>query len=272
MNFWIRRCGERRIAVYLDHERRRDRLATLFANVDAFLHPNPREPFGIAPLEAMAAGTPLVAPNSGGVTAYAHAGNAWLSEPTGEGFARSILDMAETRMYALRASLRHGKRRCNTVGPRSARGSMRCIAIFTPAPRASGPNWSRRFTRHRAIGWAWSSVQSKANRESRCRLEGWSRVRPTKHLFCWLRRWFLGCMVSPPSLMDDVDAVQGQIALNMLDSGDWVTPHLNGIAYMEKAPLKYWMMAVAFQIFGVHDWASRIPVRGQLWCCAGWCF
>jgi 4-amino-4-deoxy-L-arabinose transferase-like glycosyltransferase len=74
---------------------------------------------------------------------------------------------------------------------------------------------------------------------------------------------FLGCIVSPPSLMDDVDAVQGQIARNMLDSGDWVTPHLNGITYMEKAPLKYWMMAVAFQIFGVHDWASRIPVSGS---------
>ncbi|MEI9815229.1 MAG: glycosyltransferase family 39 protein [Acidobacteriota bacterium] len=74
---------------------------------------------------------------------------------------------------------------------------------------------------------------------------------------------FLGCMVSPPSLMDDVDAVQGQIARNMLDSGDWVTPHLNGIAYMEKAPLKYWMMAGAFKIFGVHDWASRIPVSGS---------
>jgi 4-amino-4-deoxy-L-arabinose transferase-like glycosyltransferase len=74
---------------------------------------------------------------------------------------------------------------------------------------------------------------------------------------------FLGCIVSPPSLMDDVDAVQGQIARNMLDSGDWVTPHLNGIAYMEKAPLKYWMMAAAFQIFGVHDWASRIPVSGS---------
>jgi 4-amino-4-deoxy-L-arabinose transferase-like glycosyltransferase len=74
---------------------------------------------------------------------------------------------------------------------------------------------------------------------------------------------FLGCIVSPPSLMDDVDAVQAQIARNMLDSGDWVTPHLNGIAYMEKAPLKYWMMAAAFQLFGVHDWASRLPVSGS---------
>jgi 4-amino-4-deoxy-L-arabinose transferase-like glycosyltransferase len=71
---------------------------------------------------------------------------------------------------------------------------------------------------------------------------------------------FLGCMVSPPSLMDDVDAVQGQIARNMLQSGDWVTARLDGVAYLEKSPLKYWMMACSFAIFGPYDWAARIPI------------
>jgi len=71
---------------------------------------------------------------------------------------------------------------------------------------------------------------------------------------------FLGCILSPPSLMDDVDAVQAQIARNMLQSGDWVTARLDGISYLEKSPLKYWMIAVSFVIFGVHDWAARIPI------------
>src|SRR5277367_579469 len=71
---------------------------------------------------------------------------------------------------------------------------------------------------------------------------------------------FLGCIVSPPSLMDDVDAVQAQIARNMLDSGDWVTARLDGVAYLEKPPLLYWMIAVSYKIFGVHDWSARIPV------------
>src|SRR5215469_4609814 len=71
---------------------------------------------------------------------------------------------------------------------------------------------------------------------------------------------FLGCIISPPSLMDDVDAVQAQIARNMLDSGDWVTARLDGIAYLEKSPLKYWMIATSFAIFGPHDWAARIPL------------
>ncbi len=60
--------------------------------------------------------------------------------------------------------------------------------------------------------------------------------------------------------MDDVDAVQAQIARNMLDSGDWVTARLDGVAYLEKSPLKYWMIAVSYMIFGVHDWAARIPM------------
>src|SRR5262247_1147930 len=56
---------------------------------------------------------------------------------------------------------------------------------------------------------------------------------------------FFGCIISPPSLMDDVDAVQGQIARNMLQSGDWVTARLDGVKYLEKSPLKYWMIAVS---------------------------
>ena len=43
-------------------------------------------------------------------------------------------------------------------------------------------------------------------------------------------------------------------------SGDWVTARLDGVAYLEKPPLIYWMIAVSFKVFGVHDWVARIPV------------
>jgi len=71
---------------------------------------------------------------------------------------------------------------------------------------------------------------------------------------------YLGCILSPPSLMDDVDAVQAQIARNMLTSHDWVTARIDGVIYLEKSPLIYWMIAVAYKIFGAFDWAARIPV------------
>src|SRR4029077_8386126 len=70
---------------------------------------------------------------------------------------------------------------------------------------------------------------------------------------------FWGCIVSPPGLMDDVDAVHGQIPRNMIRSGDWVIPHLDGVAYVEKAPLPYWLIAICYLILGVHDWVARIP-------------
>lgn len=80
---------------------------------------------------------------------------------------------------------------------------------------------------------------------------------------------YVATLFAPPHLMDDVDAVQAQIARNMLESGDWVTARLDGIPYLEKSPLKYWMMAVSFQVFGVSDWAARLPVvAGILALCA----
>jgi len=60
--------------------------------------------------------------------------------------------------------------------------------------------------------------------------------------------------------MDDVDAVQAQIARNMLSSGDWVTAHIDGVIYLEKAPLIYWIIAGFFKFFGAYDWVARIPI------------
>jgi 4-amino-4-deoxy-L-arabinose transferase-like glycosyltransferase len=71
---------------------------------------------------------------------------------------------------------------------------------------------------------------------------------------------FLVSIISPPALMDDMDSTQAQIARTMLDSGNWVTARLDGVAYLEKAPLKYWLIAICYEIFGVHDWAARIPL------------
>ena len=87
-----------------------------------------------------------------------------------------------------------------------------------------------------------------------------------KHLYLYLAILLvsgavsLGCRISPPSLMDDVDATQATIARNMLVSGDWVTAHIDKIAFLEKPPMIYWSMAISYKVFGVHDWAARIPV------------
>src|SRR5258708_7331522 len=87
-----RRRGPGRVT-FLGQIGDRAALADLYANCDIFIHPNPREPFGIAPLEAMASGLALVAPNAGGVTSYANGSNAWLAEPDADAFAAAVEDV-----------------------------------------------------------------------------------------------------------------------------------------------------------------------------------
>jgi glycosyltransferase involved in cell wall biosynthesis len=77
-------------AKFLGHLTDKEKLAALYANADVFVHPNPHEPFGIAPLEAMASGVPVVAPNSGGLLSYASNENAWLVAPVAKEFAAAV--------------------------------------------------------------------------------------------------------------------------------------------------------------------------------------
>jgi 4-amino-4-deoxy-L-arabinose transferase-like glycosyltransferase len=63
-----------------------------------------------------------------------------------------------------------------------------------------------------------------------------------------------------PGLLDDVDSVYIQIAREMLRRHDFVTPTIDGIRFFDKPPLMYWMAAASMHIFGVHDWAARLPL------------
>lgn len=49
-----------------------------------------------------------------------------------------------------------------------------------------------------------------------------------------------------------------EIPREMVVSGDWVTPRLNGLKYFEKPPLQYWATAIAYEAFGEHQWTSRL--------------
>ena len=64
-----------------------------------------------------------------------------------------------------------------------------------------------------------------------------------------------------PPLMDDADASHADAGREILTRGDWVTLHENGIRYLEKAPLPYWGMAVAFKLFGVSAWSARLALH-----------
>src|SRR6202171_1550103 len=50
-----------------------------------------------------------------------------------------------------------------------------------------------------------------------------------------------------------------QVAREMLERRDWITPVLGGRPWLEKPPLYYWQAMLAYRIFGVSDWAGRLP-------------
>ena len=66
--------------------------------------------------------------------------------------------------------------------------------------------------------------------------------------------------LSRPALLDDADTVHAEAAREMLQRHDWVTLYVNGIRYLEKAPLMYWSVAASYTLFGVSEWSTRLPL------------
>jgi 4-amino-4-deoxy-L-arabinose transferase-like glycosyltransferase len=70
---------------------------------------------------------------------------------------------------------------------------------------------------------------------------------------------YFGALFSP-ALLDDADSTHAEAAREMFVSGDYVTLHINGVRYLEKAPLPYWLVAISYHVFGVNEFATRLPM------------
>jgi len=77
-----------------------------------------------------------------------------------------------------------------------------------------------------------------------------------------------------PPLMDDVDAAHAQAAQHFAESGDWVTTKINGIRYIEKPPLPYWLSGLLYRVFGENVFATHLPnalaMLGLTWLACYW--
>jgi len=61
------------------------------------------------------------------------------------------------------------------------------------------------------------------------------------------------------AVIDYDEGHYSQVALQMIQRGDWVTPYANGVRFLEKPPLLYWLTAASFRVFGVNEFALRLP-------------
>ncbi|MGD0857955.1 MAG: glycosyltransferase family 39 protein [Terracidiphilus sp.] len=84
---------------------------------------------------------------------------------------------------------------------------------------------------------------------------------------------YFASLFTPP-LMDDVDASHAQAAQHVAETGNWITCQINGIRYIEKPPLPYWLVAVSYRIFGQNTFATHLPnalaMLGLAWLCWVW--
>ncbi len=73
----------------------------------------------------------------------------------------------------------------------------------------------------------------------------------------WLVLYF-AALFAPP-LLDDADATHASAARAMASTGDLVTLKVDGVRYLEKAPLPYWFAAASFRTFGFNTFAAHLP-------------
>ncbi|BEV73620.1 glycosyltransferase family 39 protein [Paludibacterium sp. THUN1379] len=83
---------------------------------------------------------------------------------------------------------------------------------------------------------------------------------PTRHAwFAWLVFaviWFGS--IGHNTLISPDEGRYATLSLGMLQSGDWLSPRLNGLLYFEKPALPYWLGAISFKLFGITEFAARL--------------
>jgi 4-amino-4-deoxy-L-arabinose transferase-like glycosyltransferase len=77
-------------------------------------------------------------------------------------------------------------------------------------------------------------------------------------LTIWFFLGLLPLLVRP--LWEPDEGRYAEIPREMLATGDWLTPHLNGVLYFEKPPLQYWLSAISMKLFGLNGAAARLPL------------
>jgi 4-amino-4-deoxy-L-arabinose transferase-like glycosyltransferase len=63
-----------------------------------------------------------------------------------------------------------------------------------------------------------------------------------------------------PGLLDDADSTHAEAAREMVVTGDYVTLRINGVRYLEKPPLPYWLVAISYKVLGANEFSTRLPM------------
>jgi len=70
---------------------------------------------------------------------------------------------------------------------------------------------------------------------------------------------FYSCGLGSTALLDPDEPVYGATAKEMVKSGSWLTPRLNGMLWFDKPPMYFWLAALSYKVFGINEFAARFP-------------
>ena len=60
-------------------------------------------------------------------------------------------------------------------------------------------------------------------------------------------------------LLEPDEGRNAEVAREMLASGDWANLHYDGLPYLDKPPVFFWLVASSFKLAGLHEWSARAP-------------
>jgi hypothetical protein len=72
--------------------------------------------------------------------------------------------------------------------------------------------------------------------------------------------FYLGTASRPALLDDDVDAAHAVVAREMLERHDYIVLHMNGVPYLVRPPLHFWMIALSYTLLGQTAFATHLPL------------
>jgi len=105
------------------------------------------------------------------------------------------------------------------------------------------------------MGW----IALRSSQESRdadtSRTMAWVAI-----LFIVVSLFYIGSASTPALLDDDVDAAHAVVAREMLERHDYIVLHMNGVRYLVRPPLHFWMIAATYTLFGQTEFATHLPL------------
>ena len=175
----------------------------------------------------------------------------------------------ESATYLLSLARMAGKRVVETVSTRQC--DAKCWGVHARAASASvqtnnapSSKVTRRFINRAAQFWFGKlmfPVPSRNAIRKQPRLS--NRKRQLASVCLIAVAWMVMMTGLGYPLFEPDESRNAQLAINMIDTGNWLQPMLDGEPYMDKPPLMGWLTAISYQTFGVSEWATRLPAA----CC-----